>query len=151
MSPHFLNCMLRSLATVCQVGGEAFRPSLIPLITHSRSLRNVYGPTETTIWSSSFDFGGTIPYGPGGHLVVPIGKPISKVGLFSTSLMQAFVAYYSSIRCLRPYSILRGSMKVETKAMDYPHVPCSSVPQERRASSSSGGREWPWATSTPRT
>eukprot|EP01041_Mallomonas_annulata_P012734 gene12734-26825_t len=34
------------------IGGEAFRPSLIPLITASRSVRNVYGPTETTIWSS---------------------------------------------------------------------------------------------------
>eukprot|EP01041_Mallomonas_annulata_P015829 gene15829-33383_t len=34
------------------IGGEAFRPSLIPLITASKSVRNVYGPTETTIWSS---------------------------------------------------------------------------------------------------
>eukprot|EP01038_Epipyxis_sp_PR26KG_P005095 gene5095-7104_t len=36
------------------VGGEAFRPSLLPLVSNSRQLLNVYGPTETTIWSSTF-------------------------------------------------------------------------------------------------
>ena len=65
---------------VAQVGGEAFRPSLLSLVTGSRSLRNVYGPTETTIWSSSYNFDGKLPTGAGaGGIVVPIGKPISQV------------------------------------------------------------------------
>ena len=49
------------------VGGEAFRPTLLPLIINTnidtsnsnsnmgcKSLRNVYGPTETSIWSLSY-------------------------------------------------------------------------------------------------
>ena len=36
------------------VGGEAFRPSLLPLVHNCRSIRNIYGPTETTIWSSTY-------------------------------------------------------------------------------------------------
>lgn len=63
-------------------GGEAFRPSLLPLTQHCHSLYNVYGPTETTIWSSCYqivkrevslprsDFPATA--------VVPIGVPISQ-------------------------------------------------------------------------
>ena len=54
------------------VGGEAFRPSLNVISNRCRSLRNVYGPTETTIWSSSY----TIPRGFISSSV-PIGKPIS--------------------------------------------------------------------------
>lgn len=63
------------------VGGEAFRPALLPLLGRCRSLRNVYGPTETSIWSSSF----TLPpsanqlpgYVLGARVGVPIGTPIS--------------------------------------------------------------------------
>jgi hypothetical protein len=39
------------------IGGEAFRSSVLPIANNCSSMRNVYGPTETTIWSSSF----TIP------------------------------------------------------------------------------------------
>eukprot|EP01036_Dinobryon_divergens_P038442 gene38442-50474_t len=60
------------------VGGEAFRPTLLPIITNSRSCRNVYGPTETTIWSSCFNFNGVIPPMVKGSLMVPIGTPISE-------------------------------------------------------------------------
>jgi len=38
----------------CLVGGEAFRPSLSVFAANCRSLRNIYGPTETTMWASSF-------------------------------------------------------------------------------------------------
>ena len=64
-----------------QVGGEAFRPSLLPLVKKCKSVRNVYGPTETTIWSSSYLFDPNhIPSGSApGTIVVPIGKPISEV------------------------------------------------------------------------
>ena len=62
------------------VGGEAFRPSLIQLARESRSLRNVYGPTETTIWSSSFTI--TEQYLEKQSLrsapVIPVGRPISE-------------------------------------------------------------------------
>jgi non-ribosomal peptide synthetase component F len=40
------------------VGGEAFRPSLLPITDKAggrcKSLRNVYVPTETTIWLLSY-------------------------------------------------------------------------------------------------
>jgi amino acid adenylation domain-containing protein len=57
------------------VGGEAFRPSLLPMVAASRSVRNVYGPTETTIWSSSY----TLPPDLAGRPSAPIsvGEPIS--------------------------------------------------------------------------
>jgi amino acid adenylation domain-containing protein len=62
------------------VGGEAFRPSLVPLAHNCRSLRNVYGPTEATIWASSF----TVPKNAEvlknklGAMVIPIGMPIDQ-------------------------------------------------------------------------
>eukprot|EP01041_Mallomonas_annulata_P011944 gene11944-25025_t len=61
------------------VGAEAFRASLVPIITNSRSFRNIYGPTETTIWASSYNFNGVIPPIVRGSLVVPVGKPIRQM------------------------------------------------------------------------
>eukprot|EP01039_Chlorochromonas_danica_P000739 gene739-803_t len=66
------------------VGGEAFRPSLLPIAQHCASLLNVYGPTETTIWSTSFriekDFAN---YSMNmGIKAVPIGKAISQTLLY---------------------------------------------------------------------
>jgi amino acid adenylation domain-containing protein len=62
------------------VGGEAFRPSLIPLSRACRSFRNVYGPTETTIWSSCYQLTQTyfdsLPVNS--TPVIPVGKPISE-------------------------------------------------------------------------
>ena len=71
------------------VGGEAIRASVLPIAMNCRSMRNVYGPTETTIWSSSFtitqqfaksvldsiESGSTPP-------PVPIGVPISETSFF---------------------------------------------------------------------
>jgi len=58
------------------VGGEAFRPSLTPLSRNCKSLRNVYGPTETTIWSTSY----TVPPIPSNSTTtLPIGFAISQV------------------------------------------------------------------------
>jgi amino acid adenylation domain-containing protein len=34
------------------IGGEAFRPTLIPLIAQCKAVLNIYGPTETCIWST---------------------------------------------------------------------------------------------------
>lgn len=71
------------LSIDCLVGGEAFRPSLFPLLGACKRLLNVYGPTETTIWSSCYALPATasaIPQPPAGgsSLVrVPIGSPIS--------------------------------------------------------------------------
>jgi non-ribosomal peptide synthetase component F len=63
------------------VGGEAFRSSLLPLLGTCRSIRNVYGPTETTIWSSSYSLPFDVALIPGGSVggvvSVPVGKPIS--------------------------------------------------------------------------
>ena len=36
------------------VGGEAFRPSLLPLVQNCHSTFNIYGPTETTMWASTY-------------------------------------------------------------------------------------------------
>ena len=65
------------------VGGEAFRPSLLMLLQKCRSCRNVYGPTETSIWSSCYLLAssdkGTQPLltSSTGPAVIPIGAPIS--------------------------------------------------------------------------
>jgi len=53
------------------VGGEAFRPSLLPAVRNCRSFRNVYGPTETTVWASSF----VVPSDFGGSSIPPVGSP----------------------------------------------------------------------------
>ena len=70
------------------VGGEAFRPSLLPLVAGSRSVRNVYGPTETTIWSSSYtlprDIASTSHAAPSPP-PIPIGAPISATDFYLAS------------------------------------------------------------------
>lgn len=59
------------------VGGEAFRPKLKEIIQNCKSMRNVYGPTETTIWSSSYLFNAAhIPE------AIPIGKEISETDFY---------------------------------------------------------------------
>jgi amino acid adenylation domain-containing protein len=58
------------------VGGEAFRPSLQPLVANSESVHNVYGPTETTIWSSCYLVTEVV------HNSVPIGAPISETQFY---------------------------------------------------------------------
>lgn len=59
------------------VGGEACRPSVAELAGRVKQLMNVYGPTETTIWSSSHslspDPAQQLAYKEG-H--VPVGKPL---------------------------------------------------------------------------
>ena len=56
------------------VGGEACRPLVAQLANNCTSMYNVYGPTETTIWSSYYKMSAT-PFDPA--VGVPIGKPIS--------------------------------------------------------------------------
>lgn len=60
------------------VGGEAFRPKLKIIWKNCKSMRNVYGPTETTIWSSSYLFNETNNVEDGNNAIIPIGKPISE-------------------------------------------------------------------------
>ncbi|GAB3975651.1 hypothetical protein GCM10027615_43540 [Plantactinospora veratri] len=56
---------------VALVGGEALPPALAgDLRGRVKRLVNVYGPTETAIWSTSWDV-------PGDVEVVPIGRPIA--------------------------------------------------------------------------
>eukprot|EP01039_Chlorochromonas_danica_P006730 gene6730-7440_t len=66
------------------VGGEAFRPSLLPIAQKCASFLNVYGPTETTIWSTSFrvekDFAAYAA--KMGIKAMPIGKAISDTLLY---------------------------------------------------------------------
>ena len=70
------------------VGGEAFRPSLLKLVDNCRSLRNLYGPTETTIWASSF----LLPphssqmLQSNGVKVIPVGYPICDKIFYLVSL-----------------------------------------------------------------
>ena len=70
------------------VGGEAFRPTLLPMVAQSRSVRNVYGPTETTIWSSSY----TLPkdivnttHAGASPPPISIGAPISETDFYLAS------------------------------------------------------------------
>ena len=63
------------------VGGEAFRSTILPLTQNCRSMRNVYGPTETTIWSSSYTITKTFVRNAkktGSTVNIPIGQPISE-------------------------------------------------------------------------
>jgi amino acid adenylation domain-containing protein len=63
------------------VGGEACRPQVTQRASNCRVLLNVYGPTETTIWSTSFAFPpGPWPAERAGR--VPVGRPISATYLY---------------------------------------------------------------------
>jgi natural product biosynthesis luciferase-like monooxygenase protein len=59
------------------VGGEALSPVLAEQLreTVNGRLTNMYGPTETTIWSATADIGGT----PG---PVPIGRPVANTQIY---------------------------------------------------------------------
>jgi len=57
------------------VAGEAFRPSLFKLVYNCSSIRNAYGPSETTTYSSSFTLTKNF-VDNSGDLHVPIGPPI---------------------------------------------------------------------------
>ena len=68
------------------VGGEACRPKVAQLSSTCGGLYNVYGPTETTIWSSSF----RIPTDKAivnGYVTsgVPVGHPISATSFYLVS------------------------------------------------------------------
>lgn len=67
---------LRRLRTMC-VGGEAFPPALAEELVGlvGGEVLNMYGPTETTIWSSTHRV--TATPGP-----VPLGTPIANTSLF---------------------------------------------------------------------
>ena len=52
------------------VGGEACRPSVVQLASNCKRLLNVYGPTETTIWSSCYEFPSNVD---SSAKVIPIG------------------------------------------------------------------------------
>lgn len=66
------------------VGGEACRPAVLPVAHKCKSLWNVYGPTETTIWSSSYritsEFAAELPKS------VPVGRPISATTFYIVSV-----------------------------------------------------------------
>ncbi len=56
------------------IGGEPLPSDLIqPLIDRTASLWNMYGPTETTIWSS-------VAHVAAGQTVISIGRPIANTG-----------------------------------------------------------------------
>ncbi len=58
-------------------GGEALSAALAKeLLTRTRSVWNVYGPTETTIWSSAYRLNGQEEDS------IPIGYPIANTGIY---------------------------------------------------------------------
>jgi natural product biosynthesis luciferase-like monooxygenase protein len=67
---------LRSLRTMC-VGGEAFPPSLAAELARlvPGDIHNMYGPTETTIWSAMHTLGGKVER-------VPLGTPLANNELY---------------------------------------------------------------------
>ncbi|WP_245495122.1 amino acid adenylation domain-containing protein [Rhizobium ruizarguesonis] len=61
-------------------GGEALPSELaLNLGRRVKSLRNLYGPTETTIWTTTFLTDTTIE---GPHRYVPIGRPIANTRIY---------------------------------------------------------------------
>jgi amino acid adenylation domain-containing protein len=66
------------LAALC--GGEALPPRLAAeLLPRVGSLWNLYGPTETTIWSSVARI---TAGGPAGAATIPIGRPIAETAIY---------------------------------------------------------------------
>ena len=69
------------------IGGEAFRPSLMPLVPICKAVFNVYGPTETCIWSSAYripkDY--THIYAHGQSKSMSIGQPLPYERLYLAS------------------------------------------------------------------
>ncbi len=65
------------LAVLC--GGEALPRDLAARLAEcSSSVWNLYGPTETTIWSAVHE----VERGEDGPAVAPVGKPIANTGLY---------------------------------------------------------------------
>lgn len=65
----------KDLKILC--GGESFPRELADkLLPHCKSLWNMYGPTETTIWSA------VQRVGPGTEATVPIGRPIANTQFY---------------------------------------------------------------------
>lgn len=60
------------------LGGEALPPSLVRQLRteFNGELHNMYGPTETTIWSTTFQIAGEPPE------MIPIGSPITKTQVY---------------------------------------------------------------------
>lgn len=69
------------------VGGEALQPALVNNLRAATdaSIENMYGPTETTIWSS------TGPAIAGGDGAVPLGQPIANTQLYILDEVQRLV------------------------------------------------------------
>jgi natural product biosynthesis luciferase-like monooxygenase protein len=67
---------LRPLKNV-MIGGEAFPPALAAELTAlvSGDVINMYGPTETTIWSSTYRLRGD-------QGIIPVGRPIANTQLY---------------------------------------------------------------------
>ncbi len=63
------------------IGGEAFPVSLARELRRATGARitNMYGPTETTIWSATEEVDELVPLGPG---TVSIGRPIANTRLY---------------------------------------------------------------------
>ena len=101
------------------VGGEPFRASLLPLIGKCRSIRNVYGPTETTIWLSCFLLPRQLP--ENGKLIVfnyslatfnnfrtsvdqlhslsmPIGKPIGNTVFYNVKVEKSVEEAWTEVQ-----------------------------------------------------
>jgi len=59
------------------IGGEAFPISLLSLLrpSYTGEIHNMYGPTETTIWSTTYPV-------PKSAEIIPVGKPILKTQVY---------------------------------------------------------------------
>ena len=62
------------------IGGEAFPATLATQLQDliAGDVINMYGPTETTIWSSTY----RLPRGESARVAPPIGRPIANTGLY---------------------------------------------------------------------
>jgi natural product biosynthesis luciferase-like monooxygenase protein len=69
---------LKNIDTVL-IGGEAFPAKLASELREafSRKILNMYGPTETTIWSTVYEVAGD-------ETTIPIGKPIANTDIYIT-------------------------------------------------------------------
>lgn len=77
------------------VGGEACRPKIVALAKQCGPFYNVYGPTETSIWSSSYRLPGPGEGPEADELVargVPVGGPISATTFYLVDEQNRLVA-----------------------------------------------------------
>ena len=84
------------------IGGESMSENLARELAHCTSLTNMYGPTETTIWSSSFHIQQE-------QKQIPVGRPLANTQIYILDKqLQPVPAGIRGEICIAGYGVVRG-------------------------------------------